>query len=84
MILWLPMMMCCNKGDANKTAYAAARVAGAAALVRHKFPDLSGMQVKDILLQSATDIGDPGVDDKYGHGALDLRNAMSPQGPLTP
>jgi subtilase-type serine protease len=39
--------------------------------------------VKSILLATATDMGAPGVDEIYGHGKLDLRNALSPQGDLS-
>lgn len=69
--------------DAGGTSFAAPRVAGAAAIIRHKFPGLDGFQLKNLLLTTATDIGDPGVDEIYGHGKLDLNNALSPQGTLT-
>ena len=70
-------------GDGAGTSYAAPRVTGAAALIRHKFPGLSGMQLKDLLLSTAEDIGEAGVDAVFGHGKLDLSNALSPQGQLT-
>jgi hypothetical protein len=69
--------------DAAGTSFAAPRVSGAAALIRQKFPRLSGFGVKSILLATATDMGAPGVDEIYGHGKLDLRNALSPQGDLS-
>jgi subtilisin family serine protease len=72
-----------SANDGAGTSYAAPRVAGAAALVRHKFPGLSGMQLKSLLLSTATDIGEPGIDAIYGHGKLNLENALSPQGRLT-
>ena len=59
-------------------------VAGAAALVRHKFPQLTGMQIKEILLDTARDLGADGPDPIFGHGALDLSNSLSPQGELVP
>ncbi len=59
-------------------------MAGAAALIKQKFPNVNGKELKAVLLHTATDMGDPGVDEIYGHGKLDLRNAMSPQGNLTP
>jgi subtilisin family serine protease len=70
-------------GDGAGTSFAAPRVAGAAAIIRHKFPGLDGFQLKNLLLTTATDIGDPGVDEIYGHGKLNLNNALSPQGTLT-
>ncbi len=71
-------------GDGASTVYAAARVAGAAELVRHKFPKLTGKLVKNLLLKTATDLGDRGVDPIYGHGRLNLLEARSPQGTLIP
>ena len=71
-------------GDADGTSFAAPRVSAAAALIRHKFPNLNGAQIKQILLQTATDIGASGVDDVYGYGKLNVVNAMSPQGVVVP
>jgi subtilisin family serine protease len=71
------------KGDGSGTSYSTPRVAGAAALIRQKFPELSGFQIKSVLLETATDIGEPGVDEVFGYGKLDLQNAMSPQGALS-
>lgn len=71
-------------GDAGGTSFAAPRVAGAAALVEHKFPNLSSAQIKQVLLQSADDLGAPGVDEVYGHGRLNILNALSPQGSVVP
>lgn len=60
------------------TSYAAPRVTGAAALVRHKFPNLNGPQLKQVLLQTATDLGADGPDEVYGYGALNVMSALSP------
>lgn len=73
-----------TSGDAAGTSFAAPRVAGAAALLRHKFPNLNGSALKQILLQTATDMGTTGVDETYGYGKLNIPNAMSPQGSVTP
>ena len=70
-------------GDLAGTSFAAPRVSGAAALIRHKFPGLDGFQLKQLLLSTAQDIGEPGIDPIFGHGKLDLSNALSPQGQLT-
>lgn len=72
-----------SAGDSAGTSFAAPRVAGAAAIIRHKFPGLDGFQLKSLLLSTATDIGEPGVDEIFGSGKLDLNNALSPQGDLT-
>jgi subtilisin family serine protease len=73
-----------SKGDAAGTSFAAPRVAGAAALVKQKFPSLTSAQIKQVLLQTADDLGPTGVDAIYGHGKLNVMNALSPQGKVVP
>jgi hypothetical protein len=73
-----------TSGDAAGTSYAAPRVTGAAALVKQKFPNLTSAQIKQVLLQTATDIGAPGVDEIYGYGKLNIAGTMSPSGTVTP
>ena len=73
-----------SKGDAAGTSFAAPRVAGAAALVKQKFPSLTSAQIKQVLLQTADDLGSTGVDAIYGHGKLNVMNALSPQGKVVP
>lgn len=73
-----------SPSDAAGTSFSSPRVAGAAALVKHKFPNLSSAQVKQVLLQTAEDLGVVGVDETFGHGKLDIANALSPQGKLVP
>jgi hypothetical protein len=65
------------------TSAAAPMVAGAAAVVAAAFPGVSGADVVDRLLTSATDRGAPGVDAVYGHGLLNLDRALQPSGALT-
>jgi hypothetical protein len=65
---------------ANGTSFATPAVTGAAAVVWGASPFLTGKQVVDILLNSATDLGVPGVDDVYGHGLLNLNAALQPVG----
>ena len=69
-----------TQGDGRGTSFSAPRVAGAAAVVRHKFPNLDGAGLKQVLLQTADDLGATGVDDVFGHGALNLPSALSPIG----
>ena len=71
------------------TSFAAPRIAGAAAILRQKFPNLSGSDAASVLLLTANkDINNDGFDDFsgtssfYGHGKLDLLSALSPQGSL--
>ncbi len=67
----------------NGTSFAAPHVAGAAAVIWGAAPYLTGAQVVDILLTSATDLGAAGVDTTYGHGMLNLDAALQPLGTLT-
>jgi type VII secretion-associated serine protease mycosin len=62
---------------AQGTSTAAAIVSGAAALIRAKYPDLTAKQVGEMLTSTAVDKGDPGRDDYYGAGALDLVAALN-------
>ena len=70
-------------GRRRGTSFAAPYVSGAAAALMSTYPDLSVPTVSEILLTTATDLGEPGVDDEFGHGLLDFTNAMSPQGSMT-
>lgn len=70
-------------GDSTGTSFAAPRVTGAAALVRHKFPNLNGPQLKQVLLQTADDLGVKGVDETFGYGKLNVLGALSPIDGLT-
>lgn len=65
------------------TSLATPLVTGAAALIMEKWSQLSAAQVVQILLTSAKDLGEPGVDEIYGHGLLDIAAAMKPSGDLT-
>ncbi|MFI4896855.1 MAG: S8 family peptidase [Phycisphaerales bacterium JB059] len=60
----------------NGTSFAAPHVAGAAALLWGAFPDLTNVQVREILESSAVDLGPPGFDSTYGHGRVDLLRAL--------
>ena len=62
------------------TSYSAPQVSGAAALLAQAFPNLTGKQIAEILLESAFDVGAPGTDAVYGRGILDLARAFQPLG----
>jgi subtilisin family serine protease len=62
------------------TSFAAPHVAGAAALLLQLFPNIPPETIVQILLDTATDLGAPGVDEVYGHGLLNVGAAVSPQG----
>ncbi len=68
------------------TSASAPFVAGAAALVWNAKPNMKPDDVRNFLLQHAKDLGDPGVDNTFGYGLLDLGsapNSVSPQLPTS-
>ena len=67
---------------ASGTSYAAPYVTGAILVLKSEFPELTTPEIHQILFDTAYDLGAPGVDEVYGHGALDLRNAHVPQGEM--
>ena len=62
---------------ADGTSDSTAIVAGAAALVRSKYPNLSAKEVIHRLTATATDKGAPGRDPEYGYGVLNLVGALT-------
>jgi Subtilase family len=54
------------------TSASSPEVAGAAALVKQAYPKYSPDQIKAYLVDAARDLGDPGVDNVYGAGELQL------------
>ncbi|MEQ4301159.1 type VII secretion-associated serine protease mycosin [Plantactinospora sp. B6F1] len=63
--------------ETSGTSDSAAIVAGAAALVRSKFPDLSAEEVVHRLTATADDKGAPGRDEEYGYGVVNLVKALT-------
>ncbi|GEM_PF-2681971 len=63
---------------ANKTgtSMASPYVAGVAALLMAKHPDWTPAQVRDRLYRTSDDLGETGRDDTFGHGAVDLFEAV--------
>jgi len=59
------------------TSAASPFVAAAAARVRAARPDLDAATVKSLLESSAVDIGEPGRDDVFGWGAVDVGRALA-------
>jgi len=70
-------------GYMSGTSMAAPAVSGAAALVTGYWPYLRANQVAAILLNTADDLGAPGVDAVYGHGMLNVNRALMPVGSYT-
>ncbi|MFC4129528.1 S8 family serine peptidase [Hamadaea flava] len=59
------------------TSEATALIAGAAALIRSKFPTLTATQVMERLYATAIDRGAAGKDDVYGYGVIDVVRALT-------
>ncbi len=64
-------------GLATGTSASTAIIAGAAALVRSRFPKLSAVEVIHRLTATAIDKGPPGRDDEYGYGLIDIVAALT-------
>lgn len=58
------------------TSFATPAVSGAAALVWQAFPYFNNDLVRQTLLGTATDLGDPGVDAVFGYGLLNVGKAV--------
>ena len=58
------------------TSFSAPRVTAAAALIKEKYPFMTGDLLRQTILSTATDIGDDGVDDVYGWGLLNIDKAL--------
>jgi len=62
------------------TSFSTPQVAGAVALLAQAFPNLSGSEIVEILLETARDAGLAGNDAVFGAGILDIEAAFAPQG----
>jgi subtilisin family serine protease len=63
------------------TSMATPVVAGAAALLWAKYPALSNVAVRQLLVESAVDLGAPGRDDAFGWGRVDALRAVTQGAP---
>ena len=64
------------------TSFAAPHVFGAVLVLKSRFPELTTADVHRVLFDTAVDLGPPGTDPVYGQGALNLNEALNPQGML--
>ncbi|MGH8077695.1 MAG: S8 family serine peptidase, partial [Lysobacter sp.] len=71
-----------GQGDMTGTSMAAPHVTGALALLMERFPYLDNAQIRDVLLTTAADLGDEGVDEIYGWGLMDLKKAIDGPGQI--
>ncbi|MBW7454505.1 S8 family peptidase [Paenibacillus sepulcri] len=58
------------------TSMASPHVAALAGLIRSINPDLTNVEVMDIMRKSATDLGDKGKDNYFGYGQIDIVQAL--------
>lgn len=63
------------------TSAAAPQVSSLAAMILSKWPQLSGVDAGNIILNTARDIGAPGVDAVFGHGLINVAAALAPANP---
>ncbi len=63
------------------TSMAAPHVTGAVAIARQMFPEASAAQLQRIVLATATDIGEAGLDTVYGWGLLNVGNMARTRDP---
>ena len=66
------------------TSMAAPHVAGMVALILQANPSLNPAQVKQLLIDTAIDLGDSGKDDYYGYGRIDGAGIMDSEGHIVP
>jgi len=59
----------------NGTSMAAPHVSGAVLLLKEAFPDVTGEEILLALYNSAIDLGEPGEDNTYGMGFVNVKNA---------
>lgn len=62
---------------ASGTSFSAALVSGVASRLLSREPTLTGEQLRNLLLQSAVDVGATGIDQLAGFGRLDFTNALT-------
>ena len=65
---------------AEGTSFAAPKVSAALAILFARHPMMNALQAVSVLLTTATDINGDGMDSVYGHGVLNLPEALMPQG----
>ncbi|PJK08441.1 autotransporter outer membrane beta-barrel domain-containing protein, partial [Lysobacteraceae bacterium NML08-0793] len=66
--------------DYSGTSMATPHITGALALLFERYPYLTNAQVRDVLLTTATDMGEAGVDEVYGWGMVNLKKAIEGYG----
>jgi len=70
--------------DATGTSLAAAHVSGALALLLSAHPKLSAAEQASLLINTAVDLGEPGPDNRFGYGRLDIAALLDRAAPTAP
>lgn len=63
--------------SASGTSMAAPHAAGLAAFIRSVNPQLTNIEVRQIIEETADDLGEPGWDPDYGYGLINAYNAIA-------
>ncbi len=63
------------------TSSAAPQVTALAAMILSKWPQLTGVDAGNVIINTARDIGEEGIDDVFGNGLIDVQAALSPVDP---
>ncbi|ERK53176.1 S8 family serine peptidase, partial [Leptotrichia sp. oral taxon 879] len=58
------------------SSFATPKVSAVAAKLKEKFPWMTGHEIQQTILTTATDLGDPGVDSTFGWGFLNEKKAL--------
>ena len=66
-----------SAGAIDGTSFSAPHASGALAVIKSAMPTMPMSMVKMILLDTATDLGDKGVDEVYGFGLINLESAVA-------
>ena len=64
-------------GNLTGTSMATPMVAGIAALIISQNPGIKNTLVKERIMATAVDLGDPGMDDQFGAGRINAFQALS-------
>ena len=67
----------CGYWFSSGTSMATPHVAGVAALVKSIHPEYGPDEIRQVLQDTAQDLGAPGWDERYGHGLVDAYAAVS-------
>jgi subtilisin family serine protease len=76
-------------GQKSGTSMASPHINGVVALMREANPNIGVEEIKEIIYQTAYDLGDPGEDNNYGWGMVDayeavLQTNLPPEDPQKP